>query len=260
MISYQELPRPAIFAHRGSSARAPENTLAAFELALQHECDGIELDVMLSGDGQIVVIHDDDLSRTTGFKGNVANLPVAVIKQLDAGSYFDIEFRNEKIPLLEEVFEQLGKRAFINVELKNYQSIFDNLPDLVSKLVIGFHLQNSILFSSFNPIALIKIKRKIPNAAIGLLALPGSAGRWARSWPGWALTRYDAIHPEKQDITRKLIQRAHVSSKRVHAYTVNSPEEVVRLFDLNIDGIFTDDPLSARMLLTGQHPGASIPR
>jgi glycerophosphoryl diester phosphodiesterase len=259
MLSYKELPRPAIFAHRGSSAYAPENTLIAFNLAIHQECDGIELDVMLSGDKNLVVIHDNDLSRTTGFKGNVSKLPLSVLKELDAGSFFDIEYQNEKIPLLEEVLELFGARTFINIELKNYESIFDNLPELVGGLVKKFNLKNSILFSSFNPVALLKIKRQLPESPIGLLSFPGKSGAWSRGKLAEVLIRYDAIHPEKGDATRLLIDRAHARSKRVHTYTANEPGDLSRLFDLNVDGIFTDDPVTARSLLKSLSPGASIP-
>lgn len=259
MLSYLELPRPAIFAHRGSSTFAPENTLAAFELAVQHNCDGIELDVMLSGDKNLIVIHDNDLSRTTGFKGYVSDLPVSVIKQLDAGSYFDIEFRNEKIPLLEEVLEQFGNRIFINIELKNYSSVFDNLPELVAKSIKQFNLQESILISSFNPIALLKFKRLLPHTPTGILCMPGRSGWWSRSSLASSTMRYDAIHPEKGDVTRALIDRSHAHSKRVHVYTVNAPRDLIHLLEISIDGIFTDDPLTARSVLTSQFPGTSIP-
>lgn len=258
MLSYPELPRPAIFAHRGSSAHAPENTFAAFELAVNQDCDGIELDVMLSGDMNLIVIHDSDVSRTTGFKGKVAELSVSILKQLDAGSYFDVEFKNEKIPLLEEILEQFGNRTLLNIELKNYESIFDNLPDQVAKVVKNFNLQDSVLISSFNPIALVKFRRLLPQTPIGLLALPRKSGWWSRSSFASTLLRYDALHPEIGDVTKPLIDRSHTNSKRIHAYTANHPEDLARLFEMNVDGVFTDDPLMARSILTGQFPGTSV--
>src|SRR5512145_3180337 len=104
------LPHPFIFAHRGASAHAPENTLAAFQLALAQHADGIELDVKLTADGHVVVIHDPTIERTTGAKGRVKDMSLADLRSLDAGSFFAQTFQREKIPTLEEVFETMGKR------------------------------------------------------------------------------------------------------------------------------------------------------
>src|SRR5512147_1736179 len=128
------LPQPIIFAHRGASAHAPENTLAAFELALSQGADAIELDVKLSSDGQVVVIHDPTVDRTTGAKGRVKDMTLADMRTLDAGSFFSQNFVNEKIPTLEEVFETMGKRLFINVELTNYTTPRDHLVETVCML------------------------------------------------------------------------------------------------------------------------------
>src|SRR5512138_390835 len=102
---------PAIFAHRGASAHAPENTLAAFRLALEHGADGIELDAKLTSDGQVVVIHDQTVERTTGDPGMVRDMTLAQLKALDAGSFFDSAFTREPIPTLAEVFDLIGSRA-----------------------------------------------------------------------------------------------------------------------------------------------------
>ena len=115
----EALPRPVIFAHRGASAHAPENTIAAFELALAQQADAIELDVKLSSDGYVVVHHDDTVDRTTNGNGRIKDLSLAQLRSLDAGSFFAEKFRGEKIPTLEDVFEAVGKRTFINVELTN---------------------------------------------------------------------------------------------------------------------------------------------
>jgi len=108
----KDLPKPAVIAHRGACAYAPENTLAAFELAVQQQADAIELDATLSADGHVVVIHDTTVNRTTDGSGAVNNLSLAAIKELDAGSYYDIAFRGERIPTLSEVFETVGKKIF----------------------------------------------------------------------------------------------------------------------------------------------------
>jgi glycerophosphoryl diester phosphodiesterase len=245
---FDDLPSPAIIAHRGSSAYAPENTLAAFKLALQQGADGIELDAKLSADGHVVVIHDPAVDRTTPFHGKVADLRLAELRKMDAGSHFDIAFKGESIPTLEEVFKAVGQLTYINVELTNYASPSDTLPEKVADLVRQYKLAQRVIFSSFNPIALVRIRRLVPEAPIGLLAFPGARGWLARSHLG-RLVKYQSLHPELSDATAALINRVHKHSGRVFVYTVNRQEDMQRLFALGVDGIFTDDPLLAQNAL-----------
>jgi glycerophosphoryl diester phosphodiesterase len=245
---FARIPRPTIFAHRGASDHAPENTLPAFELALQQGADAIELDVKLCADSEVVVLHDQTVDRTTDGTGDIRQLSLAEIKKLDAGSHFDIAFQGETIPTLAEVFEAVGRRTYINIELTNYASLLDSLPEQVARLVKQNSVQDRVLFSSFNPIALIKAHRHLPVVPIGLLAQPGKSGALARSWLG-RLIGYYALHPEHSDVTRGLVESCHRWSKRVHVYTVNEEEEMRRLFGLHVDGIFTDDPVLARRIL-----------
>jgi glycerophosphoryl diester phosphodiesterase len=238
-----------IFAHRGASAHAPENTLAAFILALKQGADAIELDAKLTADGHVVVIHDQTVDRTTGSSGQVKEMSLAALRKLDAGSHFDFAFRGEPIPMLEEVFAEVGGKIFINVELTNYASLFDGLPEKVAALVERHDLTQSVLFSSFNPIALRRIHRLLPQVPLGLLCFPGRKGSWMRGWLGRLLVPYQALHPEVSDATPSLIAAVHHRNRRVNVYTVNRPEDMRRLFAAKVDGIFTDDPLLARKIL-----------
>ena len=245
----RNLPLPTIFAHRGSSAHAPENTISAFELALKQQADGIELDAKLSADDVVVVIHDQTVERTTDGSGKVRELSFAALRQLDAGSFFDIAFQKEPIPSLEEVFETVGHQTYINIELTNYDSPFDRLPEKVAELVKRHRMGNHVLFSSFNPLVLRRIHRLLPDIPLGLLAGPGRNGLLARSQIGRLLIHYQAIHPELRDATPSLIQRAHQRGYMVNVYTVNRENDMRQLFNLEVDGIFTDDPLLARQVL-----------
>ena len=242
-------PIPAIFAHRGSSAHAPENTLAAFELALQQEADGIELDANLSADQQVVIIHDQTVDRTTNGTGRVRDLSLPALRELDAGSHFDVAFRGELIPTLAEVFEAVGKRTFINIELKNYESPNDPLPQKVVQLVLQHGMSSRVLFSSFHPFVLRHIHRLLPEVPIGLLALPGKLGSLARGWLGKLIVPYQALHPALHDVTQTLVMHAHQAGRKVNVYTVNQSVEMRKMFSFEVDGIFTDDPLLARQVL-----------
>jgi len=237
----ESLPQPVIFAHRGASAHAPENTLAAFEMALEEHADAIEFDVKLSADGHVVVIHDMTVDRTTGAHGRVKDLTLADLRDLGAGSFFSEKFQNEKVPTLEEVFDTVGKRTFINVELTNYNSPRDHLVESVCNLVKKFGLQERVMFSSFFASNLSKALSILPEVPRGLLAFNGLLGAWARSF-GFAFGKYQALHPNLNDTTRQQIQRVHRLKRRVHVWTVNEAEDMRRLFHWGVDGIFTDDP------------------
>lgn len=248
VIHYVDLKRPTIFAHRGASAHAPENTLAAFNLAVEQHADAIELDATLSADGQVVVIHDDTVNRTTNGTGSIKSMNLAELKRLDAGSKFDPSFHLERIPTLAEVFETVGQQIFINVELKNYTSPTDDLPDRVIALVKEYGLESSVMMSSFNIIALIRARSQLPTIPLGLITVTGLAEVTLRS----KLVRFGplfALHPNFMDITPKLIQAAHRTKSRVHTYIVNDPDDMRRLFITGVDGIFTKDPLIAHKVL-----------
>jgi glycerophosphoryl diester phosphodiesterase len=235
------LAQPVIFAHRGASAHAPENTLAAFELALEQKADAIELDVKLSADGRAVVIHDSTLNRTTGTHGRVKDLSLAELQSLDAGSFFSERYGGEKIPTLEDVFEAVGKRTVINVELTNYTTPRDQLVETVCMLVKKFGLQKHVLFSSFFASNLSKARAYLPEVPRGLLAFDGWLGAWARSF-GFNFGRYQALHPYLKDVTPQQVQRVHRLNRRIHVWTVNAAEDMRRLFHWGVDAIFTDDP------------------
>lgn len=243
-----QIPRPAIIAHRGASNYAPENTLASFELALRQGADAIELDAKLTADGHVVVIHDQTVDRTTEGSGRVKEMTLAMLRKLDAGSHFDIAFQGEPIPTLEEVFKAVGQLTYVNVELTNYASKTDELPEKVAALVKRYNLTRRVFFSSFNPIALVRIRRQLPDAPIGLLALPGFNGTLARSWVG-RLLGYNSLHPEASDVHPDLVSTAHRRGSHVYVWTVNQAEEMRRLFSIGVDGIFTDDPVLARQVL-----------
>jgi glycerophosphoryl diester phosphodiesterase len=214
-------------------------------LALRQKADGIELDAKLSADGQVVVIHDQTLDRTTNGSGRVSLHPLAALKELDAGEHFDSTYLGESIPTLSEVFETVGRETFINVELTNYESPRDSLAEKVAELVEHHNLADRLLFSSFNPLVLRRIHLFFPQAPLGLLALPKGAGAWARSILGRWWVPYQALHPEIQDITPGLVQGCHRRGHRVHTYTVNHAESMMLCFTLGVDGIFTDDPILA---------------
>lgn len=240
----EQFPSPIIFAHRGDLAHAPENTLPSFQQALQKGADGVELDAKLTADGHVIVIHDPTLDRTTDGKGRVAASTLEVIRKLDAGAWFNEKFAGTKVPLLEEVFETVGRDKMINIELTNYASPRDGLVLKVSELIKRHNNQSQILFSSFFSSNLKIAAQTLPAVPRGLLAMPGLVGLWARSF-GFMFGDYQALHPHISNASREQVQRAHRLKRRVHVWTANTPEEIVRLKEWGVDGIFTDDPQTA---------------
>lgn len=254
--NYVDLKRPTIFAHRGSSAHAPENTLAAYELAIEQEADGIELDAKLSLDGHVVVMHDETVDRTTNGIGPVRSLTVKELTKLDAGSKFSPEFKLQKIPTLDQVFTEIGGKVLINVELTNYSSPRDDLPDKVIFLVKRYNLESSVMLSSFNIIALIRARYLLPKIPLGFLIHRGAAESLFHT----RIVRFGplmALHPASSDVTPRLIQAAHQAKCRIHTYTVNQPNEMMQLFVSGVDGIFTDDPILAQKVLADHHVNRS---
>ncbi len=246
---------PTIFAHRGASAHAPENTIAAFQCAVDQGAAAIELDVKLTLDRVPVVIHDPTVDRTTtNGKGRVNQLPLDQLKELDAGSFFSEQYKGEKIPTLEEVFEAVGNKLLINVELTNYTSLNDGLTDLVADLVTKHHLENSVMFSSFFPLNLSRVQKLLPNCPVAILALPGTPGIFARSFIGSWFSP-SLLHPYVTDVNDAMIQREHLHNRKVNVWTVNDPLDMARLYEWKVDGIITDDPLLANKILQEHKSG-----
>ncbi len=237
-----------IFAHRGACALAPENTISSFEMAVNHQTDAVELDAKLSKDGQVMVIHDQTVDRTTNGTGKVNELTLADLKSLDAGAKFNSKYTGEKIPTLDEVFEAVGKKVLVNVELTNYNSSKDDLIDKVSQVVVKHNMQQRVLFSSFIPKNLVLMKRLLPETPVALLCLPGAGGLLSRSF----ILRHvspSIIHPYLTDVEPIYVRMEHARHRRVHVWTVNAEMDIKHMLALQVDGIFTDDPLKARKLM-----------
>ncbi len=235
------LKQPVIFAHRGASGYAPENTLTAFDHALSLGAEAIELDVKLTGDGHVIVLHDQLVDRTTNGIGDLRNFTLAQVQELDAGSYFSAQFSGEKIPSLAQVFDAFGGKLFINIELTNYKTYGDGLTDKVVELIDQYKLDQWVMFSSFHPSNILRARKLKPGIPSALLALPGANGRMQRSIAGkWISPKL--IHPYLGDVDGALIQREKKRGRRVHVWTVNEPEDIARMIQLGVNGIFTDFP------------------
>jgi glycerophosphoryl diester phosphodiesterase len=237
-----QMKKTLIFAHRGSSSTHPENTIAAFREAMDVGADAIELDVQMTKDNELVVIHDEALDRTTNGSGMVRDYTLDELKKLDAGSWFSEKYSNEKIPTLKEVFTLLkGKPQIINIEIKNNIILYDGIEEAVIKLVHKYDLTDRVIISSFNMETLKKVRKLSRNIETAALI-----SRNVRDpWNYVKAIGVDAVHCHKSYSFLTLCLKVLFKGIPIRFYTVNKKQEWRRLFKLKADGFFTDFPEKA---------------
>ncbi|AYG01421.1 glycerophosphodiester phosphodiesterase [Lactococcus allomyrinae] len=232
-----------VFAHRGSKCNRPENTLASFREAVRVHSDGIELDVHLSIDGELIVIHDEKIDRTTTGKGLVRKMTVAELKRFDAGSWFKEDFRGEKIPILSEVLSLLTDLHFtgsLNIEIKTDKYHYPGIEKKLSVLMKSQQWPFTHLYSSFN-IDSLKILSEIePDVELSYL----TNNRLKKIENGLLTDFITSIHPRKSYAFKHPVLTA-LSNKPVRLWTVNSESEMRQAFHENVAGIITDYPEQA---------------
>jgi len=227
-----------IFAHRGASGNFPENTTSAFEAALEANIDGIELDVQSCAD-DFVIIHDSWLDRTTNGHGRVVNTPFSEINKLDAGL-------GQTVLNLQQVLTLIGKRTAINLELKHTF----NLDELVHTLEQNIHnetiTQEQLIISSFDHHQLKWLKNALPWIKIGALtaSVPLNYALFATHLNAFS------IHIDKNFINQDFVSDAKKRGLKVFVYTVDKQQEILEMQALGVDGIFTNYPNYAKMILS----------
>jgi len=218
------------FAHRGASGHEPENTLSAVEKAIVLGADWIEVDVY-AVEGELIVIHDERLERTTNGIGSVMDKTLAHLRSLDAG-------KGQRIPTLREVFDSVDRRVGMNVELKGTGTAglaVSLLNEYVNKK--GWNYDQFIL-SSFNHHELAKVKELDPQIKVGIII----GGRYRRYKKFTRRFTTYSLHPHIDLVTAELITDAHQRGLKVFVYTVNQPDKIARLEAMGADGVFTDLP------------------
>ncbi|RIX50728.1 glycerophosphodiester phosphodiesterase [Paenibacillus nanensis] len=234
------------FAHRGASAYCPENTMASFRKALELGADGIETDVQRTKDGRLVLIHDESLKRTTGDDRLVKDVTYAELAALDAGSWFDTAFADERTPALEELLALVkDKGTIINLELKNGVVFYPGIEEQLIEAVRAFDLSEQVIISSFNHYSLALCKQLAPEIKTGILYMEGLYRPW-----DYAATLYaDALHAYKYAVLPEWVAEAAAHGIAYHPFTVNDEAEMVRLLDYGVSGIITDYPDRLNALL-----------
>ncbi|MFC3210601.1 MULTISPECIES: glycerophosphodiester phosphodiesterase [Planomicrobium] len=227
-----------IYAHRGCSGTYPENTLAAFKAAAELPITGVEIDVHLTKDREIVVIHDEKVNRTTDGKGYIKDMTLSEVRKLDAGSWFSEEFAGEKIPTLDEVFDVFEKTNHrLNIELKTDVFPYEGLVDKVLEAAEKRGFLHRVLISSFNHEDIQTVSRKKSvESAILTLDVYVDVYDYAR------VVGTDRIHMSLPGAFRRMATDALRKGAIVYVYTVNKLEYAQQLQQIGIHGIFTDFP------------------
>ena len=233
---------PLIIAHRGANVDAPENTLIAIELAAQQGATWIEVDLHLTADRQIIVIHDETLNRTTDGNGRVLDKTLAQLQQLDAGSWFANEFVGERLPSLEQLIKVLEHfKLNVNLEIKADAGMEGETSEVTAKILQQHWPANKSLplISSFSSLALETMQRVAPHLPRGLLL-----EKWAGKDSATLATKLDCV---TVNLSRRYVDAASVDSikalnKTIMIYTVNQPTQARELFAMGVDAIFTDCP------------------
>ncbi len=227
--------------HRGAPLAAPENTLPAFKKAVDLGADGIELDVMLTADEQMVVIHDYTVDNTTDGEGFVKEYSFAELRKLDAGGRFGRKFAGEKIPTLQEVVDALDPGVFINIEIKSESVSTDGLEKQVVDFIAQNNLYDRVVVSSFNPISLLRVKLADDDIDVGLLYAPDLAVYLKKGW-FIPILRPEALHPRHDMVDADYMAWARKKGFIVSVWTPDDPKELQRLLDLGVDNIITNRP------------------
>lgn len=232
-----------ILAHRGYSSIYPENTLLAFRKAREYGAHGIEFDVQLTKDDEVVVIHDLTTDRTTGEPGVVEDMTLSELLRLNACYEKRDLFDREQIPTLDAVFATFGTKMILNVEIKTRNpkrtgKLVDRIVDLIEK----YDTAPAVILSSFNFSDLVKARNVIPELQTGLNIDKG--------WSGWGARLFfrhsihvDAIHPHMDLVNPKFVENEHHCKRAVRPWVVNSSYDMMRFQRMGVDAIITDDPV-----------------
>lgn len=229
-----------IFAHRGVSAYFPENTLIAFEQAAQLQSFGVEFDVHLTKDNQLVVIHDEAIDRTSNGNGYVKDYTLEQLRTYDYGAWFDAKFAGQTIPTLAEVLAIFqSTNQIINIEIKSDIFEYPGIEVLIANEIQAFHLEKRVIISSFNHESIVRFQQIMPKVKVALLfeSLILNIEKYA------AELNCEAIHIPYYYGMRSIIQRAIANGLTVRTYTVNDSTIAQQLQQLGVDAIFSDKGL-----------------
>ncbi len=230
-----------VYAHRGYSGKYPENTMLAFRKAVEEAgTDGVEMDVQLSRDGEVVIIHDETLDRTTNGSGHVGDYTLAELKKLDATKTFAGQFDKQEIPTFEEFCDWLkGAGILANVELKNSVVYYPELEKKCIDIIRKYGVEKQIIFSSFNHSALFQVKKLAPEFPVG--ALVENAGLAYAGFYG-KQNGFQYYHPDFCLLSAEAVRECKENGVGINVWTVNDLKSFEKLVEWDVDGVITNFP------------------
>ena len=230
-----------IIAHRGFSGVYPENTMLAFRKAIEIGADGIELDVHLSKDGQVMIIHDEALKRTTGLDGVISDYTRAELEKISAGKTKNDEFGFTPIPSLEEYLAFMAEHRdkITNIELKTAPVYYPEIEEKTLELVRKFHLEKNIIYSSFNWLSIERMQRLGTISETGLLFSGMKLYNQAHIIKSLGINYF---HPDFNDLTDEIVKSYLDNKIGLNVWTVNEIEDMKVCLSWNIDGLITNFP------------------
>lgn len=233
-------------AHRGASAQAPENTMAAFEQAVESGADVIELDLHVSRDGELVVIHDVTLDRTTNGQGPVHACSLQELKRLDAGRWFDERFTGQRIPTLAEILDRFVGTIPLALEIKAGSAFYHGIEERLVSVLHQYHAISQVAVASFDHYALLRLKELEPSLRTGALLVGRPVSMSAVAQP----SKVNALALECSLVTQTEIDACRTAGLQLVVWVVNESAQMRHFIDLGIDGIITDVPDRLRQILT----------
>lgn len=238
-------PPVLVIAHRGASGEAPENTAAAFRLAVELGADMVELDVWLTADGHPVVMHDPAVDRTTDGHGRVEDLTLAQVKQLDAGSWFGAAWRGEQVPTFAEALAAIPPTVGLNVHLKHLLPEERGVERAIAPLLAPRLGQAPIYLMCDHEESIHRFRRLLPAADCG----PLFPGTWREWLPRAVKLGLPVCQPNRQDLCPELIAAAHDRGMRVNVFWADTAEDMRAFIALGIDGLLTNQTRLLRAVL-----------
>lgn len=229
-----------IFAHRGYSGCYPENTMLAFHKAVETGCDGIELDVQLTKDGTVVIIHDEKLDRTTTGCGSVKDFTYDEIRTLDAAKAWNGKFHKELIPSFEEYCEWAATTPLVtNIEFKTSKVYYPDIEKKTIEIIAKHGLEKKVLFSSFNHLSILEAKKIAPSIPVGAIGEKqgfASAGAYCKHWG------FEFYHPSHKSLNNAAIKELNDNGIGTNVWNINGMAELEKMVEWNVAGIFTNFP------------------
>ncbi len=247
-----------IIAHRGFSGRFPENTIASIRGAVQAGADLVEIDVQLTKDGELVVLHDDTVDRTTNGKGEVKALTLQEIRALDAGVKFDATFTGERVPTLEEALDAVRGGAILNIEVKGIEQagmrpvVAKKIKDLVELKNYGPHVH----LMSFDEAFMQEMRQQAPTWSMGLL---GVADPFNLKLKQAQKLKMDGLHLLHKAVSADEVLDIHRAGLSTHVYTVNRPGSMLKVLRRGVDGVITNHPDLAGTVMETHFSGKPLP-